>query len=229
LILEILDEEGIELDNKIINAITINSKGDLRATINDLQTVLSMENPMEFLDGQRNKKGDIFNALREIFQEKATPEMLSTFDKVGMPLDEIILWVEENIPKVYSGEELVNAFQRLSSVDLFKGRIYKKQYWRFMVYENAFLSYGVSEAKGKQEKTGFYKYKRPGRILKIWMNNMKHAKRKTIAKKYSLKTHVGTKRIMNQWSETIKIIQNPKVQKEIKLDQDEIAYVMKYA
>ena len=70
-----------------------------------------------------------------------------------MPLDEIILWVEKNLPMEYEGEELARAFDLLSKVDVFKGRIYKQQYWRFLVYENAFLSYGISSSK-KQVKFG---------------------------------------------------------------------------
>jgi replication factor C large subunit len=154
--------------------------------------------------------------------------MLGTFDKVDMQIDEIILWLEENIPKAYSGEDLVRAYQRLANVDLFKGRIYKQQYWRFLVYENIFASYGISQAKGNKVIDGFKKYKKPERILKIWLNNQKHGKKKTIAIKYAEKTHVGYKRIMAQWHEIKSQLKNSIIQKELKLDEDEIAYVMKY-
>ena len=73
---------------------------------------------------ERNKEIDIFNALRLIFKGKPTDETLKIFDSVKMPLDEIILWVEKNIPEEYSGRELAKAYDLLSKVDLFKGRIY---------------------------------------------------------------------------------------------------------
>lgn len=225
---KILKEEGKEVTLNVLNKIAINSKGDLRSAINDLETTSILENPEEIEIDLRNKKEDIFNAMKIIFQEKATNEMLYTFDKVDMAIDEIVLWVEENIPKVYSGVELVKAYERLSRVDLFKGRIYKQQYWRFLVYENIFLSYGISEAKGNNEKEGFYKYKKPERILKIWLNNQKHAKKKSIAEKFSQKTHVGYKRIMKEWDEVKIFLKNPLIQKELKLDEDEINYLMKY-
>ena len=228
LLKKLLEIEKREVTPTVLNNIAIKSRGDLRSAINDLEAASSLENPEEILIDERNKKKDIFNAMKEIFQDKVNNEMLSIFDKVNMPLDEIILWMEENIPKVYSGEELANAYQRLAKVDLFKGRIYKQQYWRFLVYENIFLSYGISEAKGNIEKTGFYKYSKPERILKIWLNNQKHGKRKTIAQKYSKLTHVGTKRIMKEWKEVLPILKNPKIQSELKLDADEISYLMKY-
>lgn len=225
---KILKEENKTLKDSTINKIAIASKGDLRSAINDLETILEVGDEEEILIDERNKHIDIFHALRKIFQEKANNEMLSLFDKVDMPIDEIILWIEENIPKVYKKVDLEKAYDRLSKTDLFKGRIYKQQYWRFLVYENIFSSYGISEAKGKKEITGFYKYRRPERLLKIWLNNRKHAKRKTIAEKYSRATHVGQKRILAEWREIKPILKNPIVQKQLKLDDDEIEYVMKY-
>jgi len=224
LLIEILKKENKFLNLEILNAIILNAKRDFRAAINDLQTVASSEKPEEILVDERNKEESIFNVLKQIFQNKATNEMLGLFDKLNMPIDEIILWVEENIPNVYSGEELVKAYQSLAKVDLFKGRIYKKQYWRFLVYENIFLSYGISASK-QQEKIGFFKYKKPERILKIWLNNQKTVKKKSIAAKYAKKTHVGQKRIMFEWEEIKNILKNPLVQKELKLDEEEINYL----
>lgn len=228
LLKKILEKEKKQISEKVLNEIAIKSKGDLRSAINDLEATSILDKPEEIEIDDRNKKTDIFKAIRHIFQDKANEEMLRTFDNVDMPLDEIILWIEENIPKVYEGKDLARAYQRLGNVDLFKGRIYKQQYWRFLVYENIFLSYGISQAKGDEEKKGFYKYSKPGRILKIWLNNQKHAKRKTIAMKYANKTHVGQKRILAEWKMIHPILKNSKIQQELKLNEDEISYIMKY-
>ncbi|HKL23611.1 MAG TPA: replication factor C large subunit [Candidatus Nanoarchaeia archaeon] len=228
LLKKILEQEKKSINEKVLNQISIKARGDLRSAINDLEAAASMENPEEIFIDERNKKLDIFKAMRHIFQDKANKEMLGTFDKVDMQMDEIILWFEENIPKAYSGEDLAKAYQRLAKVDLFKGRIYKQQYWRFLVYENIFGSYGISQAKGDKEITEFKKYSKPTRILKIWLNNQKHGKKKTIAIKYAKKTHVGYKRIMAQWNEIKHQLKNPMIQKELKLDDDEINYIMKY-
>jgi len=224
---DILKKENKQISETTLNTISIKARGDLRSALNDLEAVSNMGENVDVKIDERNKKIDIFKAIRHIFQDRADEEMLGTFDKVDMPIDQIILWVEENIPKVYQKEELARAYQRLSNVDLFKGRIYKRQYWRFLVYENIFLSYGIAQSKKDSKKEGFYKYSKPARILKIWMNNQKYAKRKTIAKKYAQKTHVGTKRILAEWKIIEMILKNSKVQKELKLDGDEIEYLMK--
>lgn len=228
LLKKILEKENKEVTLKVLNQIAINSQGDMRSAINDLEAASSLDNPEEFTIDKRYKKEDIFNVMKEIFQEKADPKMLGLYDKVEMPIEEIILWIEENIPKVYKGEELQKAYESLSKVDIFKGRIYKQQYWRFLVYENIFLSYAISQAKGDQEKKGIYKYTKPERILKIWLNNIKHAKRKTIAEKFAHKTHVGKKRILKEWNEIKPFLKNERLQQELKLEEDEIAYINKY-
>lgn len=223
----ILRKEKLFLNPNIVTSIAIRAKGDIRAAINDLQSVSRLKDPSIIEFHERNKEVDIFNALRLIFKGKPNKETLKIFDSVKMPLDEIILWVEENIPNEYSGVELAKAYDRLSKVDVFKGRIYKQQYWRFMVYENALLSFGISSAKNKI-KTGFTSYKKPSRILKIWLNNQRTAKMKSIAKKYAELVHVGHKRAMKEFPIIKQIIKShPDIQIELKLDEDELAYLNK--
>ncbi|MFA5953123.1 MAG: replication factor C large subunit [Candidatus Pacearchaeota archaeon] len=225
-LIDILKKEDKFLNIEILSEISENSKGDLRAAINDLQAISSSQNPEEAIIDSRNKEDTIFNILREIFQEKANNEMLRAFDKTEMSIDEIMLWIEENIPNIYSGKELAQAYFKLANADLFKGRIYKQQYWRFLVYQNIFLSYGISSSK-INEKKGFFKYSKPERILKIWLSNQKLSKRKSIAEKYALKTHVGSKRILREWPEIKNILKSTLIQKELKLDSEEIEYIMK--
>lgn len=223
----ILRKEKNFVDNDILTNIAIKAKGDLRAAINDLQIIAGMDEPSDILD-ERNKETDIFSALRLIFKGKPTNDILRVFDSVNMPIDEIILWVEENIPTEYQGEALARAYDLLSKVDVFKGRIYKQQYWRFMVYENIFLSYGICSSKKEPKNLGFTSYKKPDRILKIWLNNLRTAKKKSIAQKYARYVHVGLKRAMKEFDLIKKVIvSNPQIQKELKLTDEEVNYLEK--
>ena len=229
IMIQILKNEKKFVENDILTKIATKSKGDLRAAINDLQTIATIHDTSKIEVDERNKETDIFNALKAIFKEKTSNETLRIFDSVKMTLDEIILWVEENIPTEYSGKELARAYDLLSKADLFKGRIYKQQYWRFLVYENIFLSYGISSAKKSNlvSKRGFTSYKKPTRILKIWMNNQRIAKKKSIAIKYAEKTHIGQKRALQEFPLLINIIKKPEVQKELKLNEEEMGWLAK--
>ena len=225
ILINILRKEGKFIQGDVLTKISIKAKGDIRAAVNDVQTESGIERPGAEI-GERNKESDIFNVLRQIFKGKTQKELLGAFDTLKMPIDEIMLWVEKNIPLEYKGKELERAFDLLSKADIFKGRIYKQQYWRFMVYENIFLSYGISASK-KETKFGFTSYKKPDRILKIWLNNQRTSKKKSIAQKYAKYVHVGTKRAMSEFPTIKNFLRNPKIQQELKLSDDEVDYVMK--
>lgn len=224
--IQILKKENKFLENETLTQIATKTKGDLRAAINDLETLSNIQGYQEIEVDERNKETDIFNALRTIFKEKAENKTLRVFDSVKMPIDEIILWVEENIPAEYKGKELARAYDLLSKTDLFKGRIYKQQYWRFLVYENIFLSYGMASAK-ENIKTGFTSYKKPTRILKMWINNQKNFKKKSITKKYAHYVHINQKKAMSEFYLIKNILKKPEVQKELQLNEEEIEYLNK--
>jgi len=225
ILIDILRKEKKFIPQDVLTNLSIKAKGDLRAAINDIQTASGLENPSDVMFDERNKEVDIFNVMRMIFKGTPNKSMLKVFDSLNMNLDEIMLWIEENIPSEYTGQELARAYDLLSKVDIFKRRIYRQQYWRFLVYENALLSYGISSAK-KSEKSGFTSYKKPTRILKIWMNNRRIEKKKSISKKYAKYVHVGEKRALHEFPTIKAFLKKPEVQKELKLSEEEIEYLV---
>ena len=224
----IVSKENLNIDNQVLTSIAVKANGDVRAAINDLQTISADPNIIEnyiSLD-ERNKETDIFNALKIIFKNNFSNEMLRTYDSVDLPLDKIFLWLEENIPYEYSGEELYNAYNILSIADTFRGHIRRNRHWRFLVYQNILLSAGISTSK-KTVKTGFTKYNKPSRILKIWMNNQKSKHKKTIISKYAHKVHCSTKKAAKEFHIIKGILKNPNIQKEFDFNEQEIAYMDK--
>lgn len=227
LLKQICEKEGIAENLHFLRQIAIKSQGDLRAALNDLQAYTVDKNFLEqdALEA-RKKEQNIFNILKLIFQQRQ--DFLEIFDTTELSLDEILLWIEENIPKEYNDEELANAYLALANADRFRGRIYRQQFWRFLVYQNIFQSAGISYAKtSPRQYARFTKYERPKRILKIWLNNQKTAKKKTIAKKYARYVHCSAKRAMRDFPLLKPILQNPNIQKEIRLDDAEIDFLKK--
>ncbi len=222
---DVLRKEGVEENPHFLKQIAIKSQGDLRAALNDVQTyVLTDKSNVDFLE-ERHKEDNIFNILKKLFQERENH--LNLFDNTSMSLDEILLWIEENIPREYNGKELARAYLALAKADVFRGRIYKQQFWRFLVYQNIFQSAGISYAKDKP-KSAFTKYERPQRILKIWLNNTKMAKKKTISQKYARFVHCSTKRAMRDFYLIKKIIgQNPETIKSLQLTDEEVEFIRK--
>lgn len=225
LLQKILEKESVNENPHFVKQIAIKSQGDVRAAINDLQTFAIEKNDSTDYIDQREKEESIFNILKVLFQERK--DNLNLFDNTSMSLDEILLWIEENIPKEYSGVALAKAYDSLGKADTFRGRIYRQQFWRFLIYQNIFQSAGISYAK-PSSKYGFTKYERPQRVLKIWLNNQKTAKKKTIAQKYAKFAHCSVKRAMRDFDMLKKIMQSsPEIQQKLKLTDDEIDFLKK--
>ncbi len=175
------------------------SGGDARAAINDLQILTSVKKALENLDdlGEREQTESILNALRIIFKSKKAENVLGVIDKTDVDLEEALLWIDENIPKEYHGQDLIEAYEKISRADVFMGRITRWQHWDFLIYINALLTAGV--ATSKKDKSGmFVNYKRTGRILKLWQAKMKNAKRNMIAEKLAAATHTSKKRAIQE-------------------------------
>ena len=225
-IIEILRDvakaENVSQEISVLQKIAIKSQGDVRAALNDLQSYSSGENILVDVDERRDKEDTIFNILRRIFKERG--DFLDLFDTTRLSLDEVFLWIEENIPKEYKNEALAKAYYSLGQADVFRGRIYRNQSWRFLIYQNAFQSAGISYAKTKPS-LGFTKYEPPKRILKIWMHNQKTAKKKSIARKYAQSVHCSIKRAMRDFAMLKIILKRTSIQKGLKLTEDEVEYL----
>lgn len=197
----IADGESISVSEEVIKGIANRAGGDIRSAINDFQLIAFDREEVlkEHLEeiGERSKEEEIYDLLRVIFKSKDQGLILQTFDKTNLKFDEIAIWIEENLPKEYSGIELKDAFDNFSKADVFKGRIIRRQHWRFLVYQKYFMSVGVAIAK-RESKKGFVNYEQSKRILKMWMAKMKYGKKKSICEKISEKCHVSSKKSIRE-------------------------------
>ncbi len=223
ILLRVSEKEGLKKDPMFIKQIAIKSQGDIRAALNDLESYSKSDLDVDQME-RRDIEEDIFNILRRLFKDREP--FLDLFDKSALSLDEILLWIEENIPKEYKNEALVKAYYALGNADVFRGRIYKNQSWRFLIYQNVFQSAGISFAKPNALQ-GFTAYEKPKRVLKIWINNQKIQKKKTIAKKYAKYVHCSTSRVMRDFSVLKPIMKQEDVIKKLDLSDEEVDFLMK--
>ena len=225
---EVCEKENCAVSNEVLTSIAIKARGDIRAALNDLQVLSKMDSPELVQEvGDRNREQSIFTALQHVFQNaKIDDEMIRVYDEVNMPIDDVFLWVEENLPLAYRGEELCRAVEALSLADVFRGRIRRQRHWRFMVYEYFLLGAGVASVK-KYNRGGWTQYRKPSRILKIWLQNQRAAKKKTICQKYAKHCHISTKTAMKDFMLLKVILQKPEIRNGLQLSDDEIAYLDK--
>jgi replication factor C large subunit len=235
LLKRIIQSENIDYDEQALNSLARRVGGDLRGAINDLQTLseyskkLTKEDVDE-LSGRR-QKDTMINALMRIFKTTNPDVALPALDDVDEDVDQVFLWIEENLPKEYTKpKDLVRAFDNLSTADVFRGRIKRRQHWRFLVYIYNLLTAGIALSKDERYK-GFNKYTRTTRILRMWQYNQKFAKRKSIVSKVAKKTHSSSKTVLQDTLPYLRVIfKNNTIEAEklanyFELDNAESAYL----
>ena len=223
---EISSKEKLQVPVDLIKTIAVKSRGDVRAAINDLQSIASSKDVLPEHIYDRERQESIFNAMQKVFKAaKIDWKLLETFDNVNMPIDEVFLWLDENLPLEFQGAELAKAYDALSMADVFRGRIIRHQHWRFLVYEYALITAGIASAK-KQVKLGFTAYKKPTRVLKIWLNNQRQARKKSIAIKIARATHTSIKRALKEFNYLKPVLKkDTELARQLKLNQDEVDFL----
>jgi len=184
---DIAKKEGINVTDFQIIALAKNSGGNLRAAINDLENYRENIGKIENL---RDSKTDIFHALVEIFKRKTCKvrEVLWNIDKTP---EEILLWIDENLPRVYEKTDLPEAYKMLSKADIYLSRTKRRQQYKLWSYAMDMMSCGVSVARKGEIK--FVKFSSPAYFTKLSKTKSERIIKKSITKKISKKCHCSTK------------------------------------
>ena len=223
----ICEKEKVDYNVEDLKVIGRRVGGDLRAAINDLQ-IHSCFGKVELgednVENERGKEGNITDALRIVLKSNKWENVNGIYDNVKENHKDIMLWLEQNIPYEYRGKELSKAFDSLSKADIFNRRIMRWQHWRYLVYIYQLLSNGVAFSKDESKK-GFVMYKRGSRPLKIWMNNQKNFKRKSISEKLSKKFHTSKKGFIKEDLPFLKLLAKQDKLPQLGLEDEEIEWL----
>lgn len=220
--------EKVMISEEHLHTLARRVGGDLRAAINDLEilhtsTQTITPDAIETL-GDRERDETIFTIIQRIFKMTNATDLLHSFDSADLDFDSLFLWIEENLPREYSGEALAEAFDTLSLADVFRGRIRRQQHWRFLVYIKSLLTAGINAAQ-REPTRGFTKYERPTRILKLWIANQRYAKRKAIAEKLGEQLHLSTRRTVQEVLPYLPSIIRQHPASPMGLEEEEIAWL----
>ncbi|KHO50093.1 MAG: replication factor C large subunit [archaeon GW2011_AR9] len=229
----VCEQENIQFDIKAINTIARQVDGDVRGALLDLQ--MCTINQHCTLDtvrtlSDRKRTESIINALHLIFKSSVVENALPVLDDVDVDMNEVFLWLDENVPKEYlTPSSLAKAYEHLARADVFNGRIKRQQHWRFLVYISNLLTAGISSAK-EEKNPNFVEYRPTMRILRLWQAKMKNAKKKEIAEKLGAATHTSRKVALEQVPYLQVMFQHGagiEVAKELDLTEEEVEWLRK--
>lgn len=232
----IMQKENVRADDLVLKTLARRSGGDLRGAITDLQ-ILAQVNALT-VQGletmhEREHSESIMQALVKILKSTDPAVAVSALDLVDEDIDECFLWIDENLPKEYKNpQDLARAYEALSKADIYRGRIRRWQYWRYLAYVDVLITAGVAVAKDKKS-TAFVSYGRTQRLLKHWMANQKYNRRKQVAHKLAAATHCSTKKALQNTLPYVHRLYQQKhpstdaITAELKLDEEELEWLHK--
>lgn len=183
---DICRQEGVEFDDDALQAIAEKNSGDLRSAVNDLQAVAETSERLEAEDvavtGERDSTSGIFDFLDALFKEEDARGALQQSYDVDETPDDLLNWVEDNVPKDYEGEELAVAYDFLANADKWLGRVRASQNYSYWRYAGDNIAGGVAAAR-REDKGGWTRYGPPSYWRKLGSSKANRKKRDYVARK----------------------------------------------
>jgi len=160
---DICEDKNIDYDVYSLKKIAKNSKGDLRAAINDLQKNAVGKDELRISQvnvDERDKDTAIFPFLDFLLKTGDVKDAQEEARKLDMTPEEIFRWVNENLPRKYSEEELTRGLDNLAKADIWLSRTRKTQNYKYWKYANDELTAGVASARDGK-KGGWTRWQPP--------------------------------------------------------------------
>jgi replication factor C large subunit len=109
--------------------------------------------------------------------------------------DDLLNWVEDNVPKDFYGDELADAYEFLSNADRWLGRVRATQDYSYWRYAGDNVAAGVPAAR-QHDHGGWTRYGPPSYWSKLGRTKGKRKQRDAIARKIAERsgTSIGTAR-----------------------------------
>jgi DNA polymerase III delta prime subunit len=176
-----------------IELIVKNSKGDLRSAINDFQA---------FIGGAagetaaRDRAESTFNLMRSVFSDRDAKMPLTISYAVDETPEDLVHWIDENLPRALKGKGLARAFQVLSKADIYLGRTRKRQNYGLWKYANELMTLGVNVAArtNHEQSNTAAKYSPPTHWMRLGQTRSKRGLRDGVASKIASTNHISVAR-----------------------------------
>ncbi|WP_436930320.1 replication factor C large subunit [Halosimplex halobium] len=178
-------KEGVEYDDEALDQIAEMNSGDLRGAIKDLQAMAEGRDRIgadDVVTGERDKTEGVFDYLDTVIKEAGAEEALKASYDVDETPDDLINWIEDNMPKDYEGEELAVAYDFLSNADRWLGRVRATQNYTFWRYATDNMTAGVAAAR-REPKGGWTRYGPPSYWSKLGRSRGTRNKRDYVARR----------------------------------------------
>ncbi|MEM2925324.1 MAG: replication factor C large subunit [Methanocellales archaeon] len=230
----ICEREGIKCDETALLAIAEKCT-DLRSAINDLQAIAQGKDSISIEDvvvGKRDVKETIFQVLAEIFKgRKLTKPLYAAYSLDESPED-LIHWIDENLPREYKNEDLKRGFEALSKADIFLGRVKRRQRYALWRFASELMICGTQNAKSSDYSyKGYTPYSSPTFWRKLAQTKTMREIRDSIAEKIARYCHTSQQYVRSEILPFFRILMSKKelavkISAILQLEEEEIAFLL---
>lgn len=215
----ICDKEGVQAPQSVLEAVTENSSGDIRSSVNDLQTLAQGrkvlgEDSIKFLS-RRDSTSDIYALLSKVYSGKDLKEVVESSWDVSEQPEGKLLWIDDNMPRIYQDAGCISdSLGCLSRASVFLGRIMRRQYWGFLRYATPLMTGGVS--CNRPPRVSYSRYQFPAYYGMLGRTRKERALKAGIGIKAGPFLHVSSRVFASQYIPLLKTLLK---QEKIGLDE----------
>ncbi len=232
---KVCESEGLKITHGTIASMADSAKGDLRAAINDLQSLSEgneriTEEDLEKI-GTRDRETEMFDTLGIIFNsDNYDDPRTAIFDLNEQPRD-VATWVSDNIPIAYKHpSDIKRAYEKTAYADLLLARVINNQNYGLWGYASELMSSGV--ALSKKHPISGRRLQFPSWIRKMGASRFQRGYRDSLAKKIGSATHQSMREAKMEQLAVLSIVcQNDykkaaKIAGKMELNGNELAILM---
>ena len=232
---KVCESEKLEISQDTIRAMAEVAKGDLRAAINDLQSLSEGNKKILVEDvkklGSRDREIEMFDTLNVIFNSDNYEDPRTAIFNLNEQPREVATWVSDNIPIMYKHpSDIERAYDKVAYADLLLARVINNQNYGLWGYASELMSSGV--ALSKAHPTTGRRLQFPSWIRKMGASRFQRGYRDSLAKKIGGATHQSIKETKMEQLAVLSIVcQNDhgkaaRIAGKLDLNENELATLM---
>ena len=185
-----IDRSLSAVDTVSIQQIVKNASGDLRSAITDFQAYFG---GAQMETASRDRAQSPFDLMRSIFNDTDPIKPLIISYGVDETPEDLIHWVDENLPRSLKDGALARAFQVLRRADIYLGRTRKRQNYGLWRYAAELMTSGVNvvSRQNRGQRHAAAKYSPPTHWMRLGQTRSKRALRDAVATKIGTANHIS--------------------------------------
>ena len=189
--------EGIALGPGVLEGIATRSRGDLRAALNDLEAValLPPGTPTPELLGTRDLASDFAGLTEELLSRPRYYRSVEVRDRLGAPPDDLLPWVEENVPWFAPDDRHLDAaLAVVATAELFLARARRWRTYGLWSYATELLTGGVSLVVRDRPAVGRGHAAFPRFLIEMGRSRASRAVRDAVVGKLGSRLHISRRK-----------------------------------